>query len=236
MGNVEEMGKIIKSRLEKAGCEIEEMYAIMHDKDEKRLWNEYKKAYDTALTSSHGHFVVKFQKGKGKTLPELASAVGLEENYIEKPHSGRYAYDNMLSYLIHIKYDKKYQYSPSSVYTIAGKDYMEYNSERHESWVKGKAKKTIENTKELLNFILLGIASGEIFFNDICLDEEWKKVYALNSAKIDKALEARARVDGQQQYILYDDLTYASSKTRKEYEKIRKKYFGENGESNEGLT
>ena len=48
LGNIDEMGKIIKTRLEKAGCEIQEMYAIEHDKDEKKLWNEYKHAYEIA--------------------------------------------------------------------------------------------------------------------------------------------------------------------------------------------
>ena len=88
LGDVEEMGKIIKSRLENAGCEIQEMYAVKHDKDEKRWWNEYKKDYEVQFKSNHAHFVIKFEKGKGKTLPELAREIGIEENYIEKPKSG----------------------------------------------------------------------------------------------------------------------------------------------------
>ena len=66
LGDVEEMGKIIKSRLENAGCEIQEMYAVKHDKDEKRWWNEYKKDYEVQFKSNHAHFVIKFEKGKGK--------------------------------------------------------------------------------------------------------------------------------------------------------------------------
>ena len=62
LGNIDEMGKIIKTRLEKAGCEIQEMYAIEHDKDEKKLWNEYKHAYEIAFTSHHAHFTVNGKK------------------------------------------------------------------------------------------------------------------------------------------------------------------------------
>ena len=65
LGDVEEMGKIIKSRLENAGCEIQEMYAVKHDKDEKRWWNEYKKDYEVQFKSNHAHFVIKFKNGNG---------------------------------------------------------------------------------------------------------------------------------------------------------------------------
>ena len=40
LGDIEEMGKIIKARLEAGGCEIAEMYGIKHDKDERKIWNE----------------------------------------------------------------------------------------------------------------------------------------------------------------------------------------------------
>lgn len=195
LGNVEEMGKIIKSHLQNAGCEIEEMYAIKHDKDEKKLWNEYKMAYEVQFTSNHAHFVIKFKKDKGKTLPELASAVGVEENYIEKPRSGRYAYDNMLSYLIHIKYDKKYQYDVHSVYTLAGRDYVEHYREKYESWLKGRAKRSLQSAKELSDFLVNGIADGNIEFKDIAMDDEWKKAYILFSNKIDRALNAKLKAD-----------------------------------------
>lgn len=200
LGDVEQMGKIIKSRLEKVGCEIEEMYAIKHDKDEKKLWNEYKMTYEIQFTSNHAHFVVKFKKDKGKTLPEIAGAVGVEENYIEKPRSGRYAYDGMLSYLIHIKYDKKYQYDVHSVYTLAGKNYVDYYRENYESWVRGRAKRSLQNAQELTDFLINGIAEGKITLEDIAMDDEWLKAYVLFSSKIDRAIDAKAKIDNKRRH------------------------------------
>ena len=192
LGNIDEMGKIIKTRLEKAGCEIQEMYAIEHDKDEKILWNVYKHAYEIAFTSHHAHFIVKFKKGK--TLPKIASAIGIGESYIEKPKSGRYAYDNMLSYLIHIKYPQKYQYAPSSVRTVAGKDYMEHYREQRETWMRGRAEKITMTAKGLLNFLKVGILSGEITIEDIFMNEEWKLTYALHKKMLDEAFETKLLV------------------------------------------
>lgn len=196
LSNVGEMGKIIKARLENAGCEIEEMYGIKHDKDEHILWNEYKKAYESQFTSKHAHFVVKFKKNKGKTLPELASAVGIEENFIEKPKSGRYAYDNMLSYLIHIKYPTKYQYHPSSVCTIAGKDYMDYYSEKRESWMKGRAEKIVTDAKGQLNYLKVGIIKGDITLDDIFADDNLKLIYALHKEMLDEKIATKRTIDG----------------------------------------
>ncbi|MEY8426884.1 Rep family protein [Lachnospiraceae bacterium 46-15] len=193
LGNLEEMGKIIKSKLENAGCEIEEMYAVKHDKDEKKLWNEYKHTYEIAFTSHHAHFVVKFKKGK--TLPEIASAVGVEESYIEKPKSGRYSYDNMLSYLIHIKYPQKYQYEPGSVWTVTGKNYMEHYGERREAWMRGRAEKITANAKGLLNFLKIGILNGEITHEDLFMDKEWKLTYALHKNMFDGLFQRKFLIE-----------------------------------------
>lgn len=196
LGDVEEMGKIIKSRLENAGCEIQEMYAVKHDKDEKRWWNEYKKDYEVQFKSNHAHFVIKFKKGKGKTLPELAREIGIEENYIEKPKSGSHSYDNMLSYLIHIKYESKYQYDVNAVYTITGKKYIEYYREKYESWTKGRAEISVKSAKELINFLKMGILNGEIEKKDIAQNDEWLFAYALNTDLLDKAFEGRNVITG----------------------------------------
>ena len=201
LGNLDEMGKIIKSRLENAGCEILEMHGIRHDKDENKIWNEYKMDYDINFQSNHAHFIAKFKKGKGKTLPELAKIVGVEESYIEKPKSGRYAFDNMLSYLIHIKYDKKYQYDVHTVYTFAGKKYIEHYRERYESWMRGRAKKSVASTKELVDFLINGIADGAITFDNIVSNEEWMKVYIINSSRIDTAIIAREKAIKQQKLL-----------------------------------
>lgn len=195
LGNVEEMGKIIKSRLEKGGCEIAEMYGVKHDKDEKKIWNEYKMVYELQFTSNHAHYVIKFKKGKGKILKELADLIGIETNYIEKPKRGRYAYDNMLSYLTHIKYDKKFQYPVSSVVTLAGRNYIEYYRERREAWIRGRAERSIADAKQLYNFLRDGIIKGEITLNNLVENKEWQYVYVLHKDRFDKLLQSRKDVD-----------------------------------------
>ena len=84
IGNITEMGEIIKTRLENGGCEIAEMYAIKHDKDEQKIWNEYKMIYEVKFTSNHAHFVIRFKKGD--KLAVLASLIGVEPSFIEKPN------------------------------------------------------------------------------------------------------------------------------------------------------
>ena len=46
LGDIEKMGNVIKTRLENGWCKISEMYAVKHDKDESKLWNEYAMTYD----------------------------------------------------------------------------------------------------------------------------------------------------------------------------------------------
>lgn len=175
--DISAMGNIIKTRLENGGCQISEMYTIKHDKDEHKLWNEYKMIYEINFTSNHAHFLIKF--AQGKTLEEIANLIGIQSNYIEKPKAGRYSYDNNLAYLIHIKYAQKYQYNAKDVVTVCGKDYMAYYRERHEAWMRGRAERSVIDAKALLNFLKVGIVEGTITEDDIIMNEEWSKVYIL---------------------------------------------------------
>ena len=50
LGDIEKMWNVIKTRLENGGCKISEIYAVKHDKDESKLWNEYTMTYDVKLT------------------------------------------------------------------------------------------------------------------------------------------------------------------------------------------
>ena len=195
LGDVAEMGKIIKTRLEADGCEVFEMYAVKHDKDEQKLWNEQKMAYEIKLTSNHGHFVIKLKKGTGKILSAIAALIGLEPNFIEKPKRGRYAYDNMLAYLIHIKYDKKYQYPVSDVYTIAGKPYAEYYAERREAWLRGRAVKSIADARKLLEPLKYKLAKGEITLNEIIENEEYRQTYILYPDVLERVYQTKLGVD-----------------------------------------
>ena len=62
LGDIEKMGNVIKTRLENSGCKISEMYAVKHDKDESKLWNEYTMTYDVKFTTNHAHFLIKFSE------------------------------------------------------------------------------------------------------------------------------------------------------------------------------
>lgn len=193
LGDIEKMGNVIKTRLENGGCKISEMYAVKHDKDESKLWNEYTMTYDVKFTTNHAHFLIKFSEGK--TLEEIAPLVGVEPQFIEKPHRGRYSYDNSLAYMIHIKYDNKYQYDPHDVATIVGKKYIEYYRERYEAWTRGRAERKMNDMKNTLNFLKVGIAKGEITLEDIILNEDYRVAYILYNDQIKKVFESKASAD-----------------------------------------
>lgn len=202
LGDCKAMGNIVKTRLEDGGCEIEELYAVLHDKDDHKLWDEYQMIYRLHFTSRHIHIVIKFKPGKGKTLDEIAELIGVASNYIEKPRPGRYAYDNMLAYLCHIKYAEKFQYDPHTVVTIAGKDYIEYYRERYEAWCRGRAIRITKKTEKSLEMILGRIADDSQFTKcDIAVDEDLMRTYILHRRKIEAAFEARKEIQDLKRLI-----------------------------------
>lgn len=204
------MGDIIKKRLENGGCEIAEMYGIIYSKDDKHLWDEYQMIYKLGFKLPHIHIVIKFKPKKGKTLG--LELIGVKSNFIEPPKAGRYSYDNMLAYLIHIKYHKKYQYDSHDVITFAGKDYMEYYREKYEAWMNGRAQLLVNNTKADLNTLKTRIVEDENFtVDDGVLDANYSKVYMMYHARVDKVFESRKRVEALRQR--------AEEKRRKETEK-----------------
>lgn len=195
LGDIEAMGRNIKKRLEAGGCALLEMYGTKHDKDEHKLWDEYEMAYKLQFSLAHVHFVVKFAIGKGATLEKLAELIGINPNFIEKPKSGRYTYDNMLAYLPHIKYPNKYQYDPQSVVTLVGLDYMVHYRKRYEAWMRGRAKKIVKNAKDNLESLLAKIVEDENFgLVDIANNDDYWKIYILHKQKIDNALGAREQL------------------------------------------
>src|SRR5699024_6954424 len=88
-------------------------YGIVHDKDHREVWSAVEQQLVTELKPDHVHAVIKFaSRAKSAPLDRLATAIGVEPQYVEKPGRGRYAYDNMISYLTHAKYADKHQYDP----------------------------------------------------------------------------------------------------------------------------
>ena len=112
------IGSIIKSRLEKAGCVITDLYIIQHDKDIQNGWDEGAMQSVITYKSHHVHCYVKCSKGL--LLGEISYAVGVEPQYINKAKQGRYAWDNMVAYAIHAKEWDKHPYDPHEVVTLAG--------------------------------------------------------------------------------------------------------------------
>lgn len=178
-------------RLEAGGCEVVEAYAIIHDKDEREVWSDVQKALVVELKPAHIHVVIKFaSREKSAPIARLGVLLGVEPQYVEKPGRGRYAYDNMLSYLTHVKYVDKYQYAPSEVATVRGPDYLGIDAQRRETWLKGrvhvKNKRVAEDFEDMRERVL----QGEITRDQIMLTDELFDIYSRHSREIDDALSA----------------------------------------------
>ena len=179
-----EIGMIIMNRLTDNGIEVEEAYAITHDKDEHVIWDEYKNQYKTDFAHQHIHFVAKLKKGD--TLDKIAGYIGVEPGFIEKPKAGRYSYDNQLSYLIHIKYPQKYRYDAKSVVTLAGKDYFtKYYLEYHKQWMHGRAERIAKESNYNLKDIQMMIMDGEISEKDLVTNPAFKYTYLMHKKALD---------------------------------------------------
>ncbi|UYM06075.1 Rep family protein [Solicola gregarius] len=178
-------------RLEGGGCEVVEAHAIVHDKDERQVWSDVSKQIVIEPKPEHIHAVIKFA-GRAKSAPiaRLGDLLGVEPQYVEKPGRGRYAYDNMLSYLTHAKYADKYQYAPSEVATVRGPEYLGVDAARREAWLKGRAhvkkKRVAEDFEDMRERVL----QGEITRHQIMLTDELFDIYSRHSREIDDALSA----------------------------------------------
>lgn len=139
-GELEEHAAIIKRKLEDNDIAVEEMHAIYHDKDSTTIWNDYTKLKETIYKDIHIH--VLFKTVEGQDVETIASAVGVQPQYVEYAKRGKYAYNNMLSYLIHAKDAEKHQYSPKEVITLVGEDYSKIYKDNKLNWQKGALVKT----------------------------------------------------------------------------------------------
>ena len=177
---------------------VSEMHIIIHDKDVREVWDTTTNNYVIEQKPPHFHAVIKFLKDEkgcvhGGTLKAIATAVGLEPQYVEKPKRGKYAYDNMLSYLIHIKYPDKAQYEPTEVYTSPGTNYMEYYRLNKKAWEAGRVKKIAEQARIDIDGLEEKILTGEICRNQILLTDEYYAIYARYKRRCDDALDTYAQ-------------------------------------------
>lgn len=200
------IGDVIAARLAAVGYMPESLYCVIHDKDTRRVWDEGMKQYVIECKPRHVHAVVKFvTAGKqicSGTLPQIAQAVGIEAQYVEKAPRGRYGYDNMLAYLIHIKYTDKAQYSPSEVYSTGAaqqqpdgsvkalyRDYADIYAERREEWETGRAAVQRQKAETGIDALEMQILTGEVTRNQVLLTDELYSIYARNKRRCDDAFD-----------------------------------------------
>lgn len=201
------IGDVIFSKLSTAGYMPESLYCIVHDRDTRKVWDEHVKEYVIEYKPRHVHVLVKFiTEGKkiySGTLQQLARAVGVEAQYIEKAPRGRYGYDNMLAYLTHIKYLDKAQYSPCDVYSTGTmqrqsdgsfkaiyKSYEDIYSERREEWESGRVAVQVKKAKTAIDTLEMQILSGEITRNQVLLTDELFVVYARYKKRCEDAFDS----------------------------------------------
>lgn len=188
LGSCAKVGEIILNRLLSAGVIVLESYIISHDKDEKALWDKYQKDYSLSFVAPHIHFVAKLDKEGTATLDQLADIIGVHPQYIEKPKSGRYAYRNMLAYLIHIKYPSKWQYDVSEVVTLCGPDYQDQWANNHDSWEKARRSRIQKNAQITLKQLEMQISEGEVTQDDLLFNPEYNYVYHLHFSRLNSLL------------------------------------------------
>lgn len=181
---------------------VDAVYAIIHDKDSREVYDETQDMMVTDYKPTHLHAVVVFRKPmegrKGLVLPtldQIATHVGVAPQYVEKASKGRFAKSNMLSYLIHAKDADKYQYDVNEVATwlASGCDEIPYKfvyEQEKARWERGRyAKKNnsadaIEDEKALLEMLLEKLANGRITKNELLLSDEYYQVYRKNINKM----------------------------------------------------
>lgn len=164
-GNLKQHAAIIKRKLEGNGIAVEEMHAIYHDKDSKIIWNDYTKLKETVYKDIHIHVLLKTVDGQD--VETIATAVGVQPQYIEYAKRGKYAYNNMLSYLIHAKDTQKHQYSPKEVITLVGEDYSKIYQENKLNWQKGALVKTDDQKVHKLTTRQIDVLLEKIMDNEV---------------------------------------------------------------------
>ena len=196
---------IIMQRLYNKGMAVEEMHCITHDKDVREVWDSTVNTYVVEQKPDHIHCLVKFVKIDGRlfggTLLQIADALGVEPQYIEKPKTGRFSYDNCLAYLIHAKDEDKHQYDVSEVVSSGcckdGKPlfrpYVDYYNERKKDWEAGRIKKKNDKARVDADILEEMILTGQVCRNQILLTNQYYDIYARNKRRCEDALDTYAQ-------------------------------------------
>ena len=192
LGDLNAHADLIRQKLVQNGIDLEEMYAIYHDKDKTVVYDKFDKELVEKLKEPHIH--VLFKAKESQDVETVANAVGVAPEYIEYAKKGSQSYNNMLAYLIHAKDKQKHQYSPNEVLTLVGVDYKTHFANLSNQWKIGAIKKTanqkIHNLSgNQLESVIDKILTQEISRDEILTVPEYKKAYVYNQQKIDRAFE-----------------------------------------------
>ena len=186
----------IVNYLEEAGAKVDGVYGITHDRDTREIWDDKLKRNVIEQKHLHGHWVVKFKdKDNGLTISSIADAVGLAPQFVEKAKKGRFAYDNMLAYLIHAKDSEKFAYKASDVVSVVKSNvpiYQEIYAERKSAWDRGRAKKsaTKATSSETVEELYEKVINGEVTKDEVLLTDGYYKIYSRNIDKFEKGFKA----------------------------------------------
>lgn len=187
LGNCKATAEVIKRRIERNGPIIEAMYAIEHE-GEKETDSESKKHHKSVdEAKKHYHIAIQFEsKPHGATLRNIAKYLGVPKEVIEKPKQGC-KFENMCSYLTHIKYEKKIQYRPEDVVTLAGTDYTIYFKQHEEAWLKARelvAKKGGIPLRSLYKEAERKLKNGELTYEEIAKFDKYDEVFITYRSKL----------------------------------------------------
>lgn len=200
------LNNVLLEKLNVHNMVVEEIHTIIHKSDVRDVWNTTINNYVVEQKPVHFHSLIRFFKdGTGKlyggTIDKIANVIGLEPQYIEKPHKGKFAYDNMLAYLIHAKDADKHQYNVSEVVSSGRyedgkpcfKSYANYYNERKKDWDIGRVKKKNDKAKIDADILEEMILTGQVCRNQILLTDEYYDIYARNKRRCEDALDTYAQ-------------------------------------------
>lgn len=191
-GDLQPMMTRIQARLNVNGIRVAEQHGILHDHDVQKTWDPDALNYVETPKLIHVHDCIRFEKDFGGTVDQIADAIGLAPQYIEKPARGRYAWDNMLAYLIHIKYDDKFQYDANKVLSFVkpgDKTYQQIFTERREDWLKGRGKVKQKQASENIDSMIEDILTGKLTREQVLLTDDLYTVYARYTRRCEDAFE-----------------------------------------------
>lgn len=195
-GDLSGIMNIIGSRLFEKNIGAQEMHGIIHNEDYREVWSEVECNYTVEKKSEHFHIVIKFMDGATSTLQNIASAIGFELQAIEKAKKGKYSYDNMLSYLIHIKNPDKSQYDYKKVISCGLSDadgkpmykqYVDIYREQKQDWEKGRAKVKAQQAKTDIDELEEMILTGQLTKSQVVLTDGYFTVYSRNARRCEDA-------------------------------------------------